>query len=168
MSVLHTTIDSPLGKLLLLSDGQALCGLYMQEGRKPVAIQPHWQPAQEPFAPVRTQLAEYFDGEREHFEIPLVLAGSPFQNSVWGALQEIAYGETISYGELARRIGDPAAARAVGLANGQNPISVIVPCHRVIGANGSLTGYGGGLERKRLLLGLEGGLGGQAQPQLWE
>ena len=98
---------------------------------------------------------EYFAGERTSFDVPLVLDGAPFQRRVWRALQDVPYGETISYGELARRIGPPSAARAVGLANGRNPISVIVPCHRVIGADGSLTGYGGGLDRKRLLLDLE-------------
>jgi methylated-DNA-[protein]-cysteine S-methyltransferase len=100
----------------------------------------------------RARLQAYFAGELRDFELPLAAAGTPFQQSVWRALCDIPYGETISYGELARRIGQPKAARAVGLANGQNPIAIVVPCHRVIGADGSLTGYGGGLERKRWLL----------------
>ena len=103
------------------------------------------------------QLREYFDAARQRFDVELALAGNPFELRVWGALREIPYGATASYGAIARQIGSPAAARAVGLANGRNPIAVIVPCHRVIGADGGLTGYGGGLERKRLLLDLEAG-----------
>ena len=104
---------------------------------------------------MRTQLGDYFAGRLTSFDVPMQLEGTPFQREVWQGLLEIDYGETISYGELARRIGRPRAVRAVGLANGQNPIAVIVPCHRVIGADGTLTGYGGGLDRKRLLLDLE-------------
>src|SRR5262249_46745434 len=104
------------------------------------------------FAGPRTQLTEYFGGGRAEFELPLLPEGTPFQRKVWNALCEIPYGETISYGELARRIGQPTAARAVGLANGSNPLPIVVPCHRVIGADGSLTGFGGGIERKRWLL----------------
>jgi methylated-DNA-[protein]-cysteine S-methyltransferase len=151
----YTKMDSPIGELLLLGDGSALHGLYMQEGRKPTAIAPSWELMPEAFPGIRTQLNEYFAGERRDFDVPLAMEGSPFQLRVWRALQDIGYGETISYGELARRIDQPSAARAVGLANGCNPISVIVPCHRVIGANGTLTGYGGGIERKRVLLDLE-------------
>jgi methylated-DNA-[protein]-cysteine S-methyltransferase len=101
------------------------------------------------------QLNEYFAGERTDFDLPLSLDGTGFQRTVWSGLQDIPYGETISYGELARRIGQPTASRAVGLANGRNPVSIVVPCHRVVGSNGSLTGYGGGLPRKQFLLGLE-------------
>jgi methylated-DNA-[protein]-cysteine S-methyltransferase len=155
--LIYTTIDSPIGELLLLSDGEALRGLYMQEGRKPAKINPSWVCSIEPFAAVTEQLNEYFAAERTVFDIPLVLEGAPFEREVWHALQEIPYGETVSYGEIARRVNQPSAARAVGLANGRNPIAVIVPCHRVIGADGTLTGYGGGLERKRLLLELEQG-----------
>jgi methylated-DNA-[protein]-cysteine S-methyltransferase len=156
----YTSIDSPIGELLLLGDGHALRGLYMQEGRKPVKIAPRWERSEAPFAAVREQLREYFAGERTTFdELPLVFDGAQFERRVWRALQDIPYGETVSYGEIARRVGQPDAARAVGLANGRNPIAVIVPCHRVIGANGSLVGYGGGLERKRLLLELEQGQG---------
>ncbi len=103
------------------------------------------------------QLQEYFAGERTTFEVPLLMKGAEFERQVWQALRGIPYGQTVSYGEIARRVGQPSAARAVGLANGRNPIAVIVPCHRVIGADGTLTGYGGGLERKRLLLDLENG-----------
>jgi methylated-DNA-[protein]-cysteine S-methyltransferase len=152
---LYTHIDSPLGELLLVGDGHALRGLHMQEGRTAVSVNPQWRAADVPFADVRAQLSEYFAGERRDFDIPLAMEGTPFQRHVWGALREIPYGETTTYGELAHRLNMPSASRAVGLANGRNPIAVIVPCHRVIGSNGSLTGYGGGLERKRLLLELE-------------
>jgi len=155
--MLYTTLDSPIGELLLLGDDRALHGLYMQEGRKPVRIAARWERSAQPFAQVRTQLQEYFAGERITFDVPLVMKGTPFERRVWQALRDIPYGNTVSYGEIARRVGQPSAARAVGLANGRNPIAVIVPCHRVIGANGTLTGYGGGLERKRQLLELESG-----------
>jgi methylated-DNA-[protein]-cysteine S-methyltransferase len=156
--VLYTTFDSPLGELLAVGDGRALHGLYMQAGRTRTAVEPDWETAEQPFADVRAQLAEYFAGRRRGFDIPLVLTGSEFERRAWSALQDIPCGETISYGELARRVGPPATPRNVGSANGRNPIAVIVPCHRVIGADGSLTGYGGGLERKRLLLELEAGV----------
>lgn len=153
----YTSADSPIGELLLLGDGQALHGLYMQDGRKPMRIASQWRRSAAAFADVLAQLREYFAGERTTFDTRLSMAGNPFELRVWRALAEIPYGETVSYGEIARRVGAPTAARAVGLANGRNPIAVIVPCHRVIGADGSLTGYGGGLERKRLLLELEQG-----------
>jgi methylated-DNA-[protein]-cysteine S-methyltransferase len=156
-TLLYTTVDSPIGPLLLLGDGEALHGLYMQEGRKPVRVSAAWQAAEEPFAEARRQLDEYFAGERTTFDLPLMAEGSEFERHVWRALEEIPYGETQSYGQVAERVGTPGAARAVGLANGRNPISIVVPCHRVIGANGTLTGYGGGLERKRFLLELEQG-----------
>jgi methylated-DNA-[protein]-cysteine S-methyltransferase len=156
--MLYTTIESPIGELLLAGDGQSLQRLDMREGRRPVAISPHWERDPAPFADVIRQLEEYFDGTRREFDIPLALHGNAFELRVWSALQQIPYGETVSYGEIARRIGDPTAPRAVGLANGRNPVALIVPCHRVIGANGSLTGYGGGLERKRFLLDLEAGV----------
>ncbi len=156
-ALLYTTVASPIGELLLLGDGRVLRGLYMQGGRKPIAVAPTWQRADAPFATVAAQLEEYFSGHRRTFDVPLQMHGTQFERCVWNALREIPYGETMSYGQLASRIGQPAGARAVGLANGRNPISVIVPCHRVIGADGSLTGYGGGLERKRILLELERG-----------
>jgi methylated-DNA-[protein]-cysteine S-methyltransferase len=156
-SLFCTTLDSPIGELLLLGDGRALHGLYMQDGRKPTRIAPQWQRSAAPFSDVEAQLQEYFAAERVAFDIRLTMNGTQFERRVWQALQEIPYGETVSYGEIARRVGQPSAARAVGLANGRNPVAVVVPCHRVIGANGTLTGYGGGLERKRLLLELEQG-----------
>jgi methylated-DNA-[protein]-cysteine S-methyltransferase len=154
-TILYTQINSPIGELLLLGDGHALSGLYMQDGRKPMAIAPSWRRQPDAFADVAVQLSEYFAAGRTSFQIALTTHGTPFQRGVWRALQDIGYGETVSYSELARRVGQPSAYRAVGLANGCNPISVIVPCHRVIGADGTLTGYGGGIERKRLLLDLE-------------
>jgi methylated-DNA-[protein]-cysteine S-methyltransferase len=156
-TLLYTRMDSPIGELLIVGDGRALHGLYMQEGRTAAAVRPEWRRADEPFAEVRAQLSQYFDGDRQCFDVPLALTGTPFQRRVWQALQRIPYGETTTYAELARRVGRPSASRAVGLANGRNPVAVIVPCHRVIGSDGSLTGYGGGLERKRLLLELEAG-----------
>jgi methylated-DNA-[protein]-cysteine S-methyltransferase len=156
---LYTTMESPIGELLLVGDGDTLHGLYMQEGRKPKRIAPDWQASAAPFTDAMTQLEEYFAGARTRFDVPLAAEGAPFEREVWHALEGIPYGETVSYGEIARRVGQPTAARAVGTANGRNPIAVIVPCHRVIGADGSLTGYGGGLERKRLLLELERGQG---------
>jgi methylated-DNA-[protein]-cysteine S-methyltransferase len=155
--VLYSTVDSPIGELLLLGDGHALHGLWMRCGRAALA-RPGWTRVDGPFEDARGQLAEYFAGRRLAFDLPLAMAGTPFQVRVWRALLEIPYGETTSYGELARQVqpgGGWQAARAVGAANGRNPIAVVVPCHRVIGANGSLTGYGGGLERKRFLLDLE-------------
>ncbi|MGB0093797.1 MAG: methylated-DNA--[protein]-cysteine S-methyltransferase [Solirubrobacteraceae bacterium] len=154
----YTTLDSPIGELLLVGDGRALHRLHMQDGRGPLTIDPRWERAEDAFADVREELLEYFAGARREFEQPLTLAGSAFELRVWEALREIPYGETASYAQVAAAIGQPGAARAVGLANARNPIAVIVPCHRVIGANGSLTGYGGGLERKRLLLDLEAGV----------
>jgi methylated-DNA-[protein]-cysteine S-methyltransferase len=157
-TMLYTTTESPIGELLLAGDGRALHRLDMREGKRPVAIDPSWTRDDGAFAEVSRQLGEYFDGARRAFDVPLALAGNQFELRVWKALCEIPYGETASYGEIAKRIGEPGAPRAVGLANGRNPIAVIVPCHRVIGADGSLTGYGGGLERKRLLLDLESGV----------
>ncbi len=156
----HQVIDSPIGELTLVADGNVLCALYMTEHRH--APQPEIFGPRHPDNPVlaltETQLKEYFAGQRTVFDIPLDTAsGTPFQRVVWAALREIPYGETWTYGELARHIGQPTAFRAVGLANGKNPISIIVPCHRVIGSGGSLTGYGGGLDRKQHLLALEQG-----------
>jgi methylated-DNA-[protein]-cysteine S-methyltransferase len=156
--VLYATVDSPIGELLLLGDGHALHGLWMLDGPAAEAVRPGWTPADGRFEAARGQLDEYFAGRRLAFDLPLALAGTPFQVRVWRALLEVPYGGTTSYGELARQVrpeGGWQAARAVGAANGRNPIAVIVPCHRVIGADGSLTGYGGGLERKRFLLDLE-------------
>jgi methylated-DNA-[protein]-cysteine S-methyltransferase len=150
-------LDSPLGSLTLTGDGEALAGLYMHEHLRAPAPAPDAVRDDAAFAAAREQLGEYFAGERRSFDLPLALRGTPFQLEVWAALREIPYAQTTSYGAIARRIGRPAAVRAVGLANGRNPVSIVVPCHRVIGASGALIGYGGGLERKRRLLALEGG-----------
>jgi len=152
--LLHTTIASPLGELLLLGDGEALHGLYMQRGRKPGTV-PSGRREPDAFAAVSTQLSEYFAGRRTSFDLALELTGTPFQLRVWRALREIGYGETLSYAELARRIGRPSASRAVGAVNGSNPISIVVPCHRLVGTSGALTGYAGGVEAKRSLLDFE-------------
>jgi methylated-DNA-[protein]-cysteine S-methyltransferase len=156
----YAVIASVVGSLTLVAEEGAIVGLYMdvqrhrpdngQLGR----LDPHGRAA-EPFRTTADQLDCYFAGELTAFDIPLAPRGSGFQQRVWAALQEIPYGQTESYGELATRIGSPGGARAVGLANGKNPVGIIIPCHRVVGADGSLTGYGGGLERKQQLLDLE-------------
>ncbi len=156
----YTEIATPLGTVGLRATARGLTGLYMEEHRHgpDPAERAGWTRDDAPFAQARAQLAEYFAGTRMEFDLALDregIGGTAFQRQVWAALLEIPYGETISYSELARRIGQPAAVRAVGLANGRNPVSVIVPCHRVIGAGGKLTGYGGGTERKSMLLALE-------------
>jgi methylated-DNA-[protein]-cysteine S-methyltransferase len=149
----YTYLASPLGELLLARDDGGLTALYLPTGKHATRVRPsEWVRDDTGFDDVRAQLAEYFAGERREFDLPLNARGSAFQQRVWAALREIPYGETASYGKTAVAIGSPDAARAVGLANGQNPISIIVPCHRVIGANGSMTGYGGGLDAKRWLL----------------
>lgn len=148
----YTTMPSPIDDLLLVSDGDNLTGLYMPGHSHGRAVEPAWRRDPGPFREVVRQLAAYFAGERARFDLPIALHGTEFQQVVWAGLREIESGERISYGELARRIGRPSASRAVGLANGRNPVSIIVPCHRVIGASGSLTGYGGGLGRKQWLL----------------
>jgi methylated-DNA-[protein]-cysteine S-methyltransferase len=158
MVMLYTTVDSPIGELLLVGDGASLHHLSMQGGRHPLRVDLTWTRDDRAFTDVARQLEEYFTGARHTFDVPLSLAGNPFEQRVWAELLAIPYGETASYGEIARRVGNPGAARAVGLANGRNPVAVIVPCHRVIGADRTLTGYGGGLERKRLLLDLESGV----------
>ena len=156
MSLHRTTFASPIGELTVTSDGQAVTGLYMEDHGPSLADH---EPVEDAvLAAARRQLSEYFAGERREFELPLRPRGTPFQWEVWAALRTIGYGETVSYGELAAQLGRPSAARAVGLANGRNPISIVVPCHRVIGADGALTGYGGGIARKRFLLELESAL----------
>lgn len=151
-----TSVDSPIGPLLLTASDKGLTSVYMEVHRHGSGdVQPGWQRDDDAFTDVHRQLDEYFEGERTEFDVPLDPVGTPFQLVVWEALRTIPYGEVRSYGDIAAQIGRPGAARAVGLANGRNPISVIVPCHRVIGASGALTGYGGGLERKQYLLHLE-------------
>lgn len=154
----HTVVDSPVGSLTLVAVDGVLAGLYMDLQRHRPVDEAFGAPDPTPFTEVISQLKEYFAGQRTDFDVPVTLAGTPFQRTVWAALREIPYGETRSYGQLAQRIGRPGAARAIGLANGRNPIGIIVPCHRVVGANGSLTGYGGGLERKQYLLDFERGV----------
>jgi methylated-DNA-[protein]-cysteine S-methyltransferase len=150
--------DTPVGPLTLVAADEALTGLYMTDQRHRPPQETFGHPADPddtPFAETITQLRAYFRSELTTFDLPLALHGTPFQRRVWAPLRTIPYGETVTYGQLAERLGAPSAARAVGLANGRNPIGIIVPCHRVVGANGSLTGYGGGLDRKRHLLTFE-------------
>jgi methylated-DNA-[protein]-cysteine S-methyltransferase len=151
----HTIVDSPLGDLTAAAEDGALTGLYFVDHRRRPAVKTLGARSDVGFEEARRQLGEYFTGERHEFDLPLAPAGDEFQQRVWRLLTQIPYGQTRSYGDLARRLGDPALAQAVGAANGRNPLCVIVPCHRVVGADGSLTGYAGGLERKRLLLSLE-------------
>ena len=154
MTTWITTFESPVGPLLLMSDGTSLTGLHTDNDKHRPALQPDWirDDAATPFAEAIAQLRAYFDGALTAFDVPLAPQGTSFQMTVWRELCNIPFGETISYAELARRIGRPTASRAVGHSNARNPISIIVPCHRVIGADKSLTGYAGGLERKRVLL----------------
>lgn len=160
-ATLHTIVDSPLGPLTLVTRAGGLAGVYMTQQRH--------LPPEDTFGPrvavtdvpllTRTadQLAAYFTGDLRDFDLDMSTSGTPFQRRVWTALRDIPYGETVTYGELAAAVGQPTASRAVGLANGRNPLSIVVPCHRVVGANGSMTGYGGGIERKRWLLDFERG-----------
>lgn len=149
---LYDTIDSPLGELLLAGDGDALTGVHMDG-----APGAGWRRDPAVLREAASQLRAYFAGELRDFDVPLAPRGTPFQQQVWAALREIPYGHTVSYAELAAAAGRPGAARAAGAANGRNPIAIVIPCHRVIGAGGALTGYGGGLARKRMLLDLEAG-----------
>lgn len=147
-------IASPIGPLLLASDGAALTGIWMQgtfDGH--VESEAVFAPCDDPLlAEAARQLVAYFDGRLQQFDLPLTAHGSEFEEQVWAALRAIPYGATVSYGEIARRVGQPGAARAVGMANNRNPLPIVVPCHRVIGADGSMTGFGGGIARKRWLL----------------
>lgn len=155
-TMVHAVTDSPIGPITLTGTATgALTGLYMAEHRYAPAS--FGERDDDAFPAAVEQLREYFAGSRTTFDLDLAPAGTPFQQQVWAALREVPYGETTTYGELAALIGRPAASRAVGHANGHNPISIVVPCHRVIGTSGSLTGYGGGLARKRFLLALEAG-----------
>ena len=157
----QSVVASPIGPLTLVAAGGALAGVYMDAQRHLPGTVAEAAPASQdgpdaaPLAAAARQLTEYFAGQRTEFDLPLEMAGTDFQRRVWAALREIPYGETVSYGELARGLGQASASRAVGLANGKNPFAVVVPCHRVVGSDGSLTGYGGGLDRKRFLLALE-------------
>jgi methylated-DNA-[protein]-cysteine S-methyltransferase len=157
-TVLVSVHPSPIGPLTLMARDGYLTHLVMEEQAHPTPAPAGSRRDDAWFADVRTQIDEYFDGARTAFDVPMALEGTEFQRAVWDQLSAIPYGTTISYGELARRVGNPRASRAVGSANGRNPIAVIVPCHRVIAGDGSLGGYGGGLDRKSLLLDLEGAL----------
>ena len=157
--IYYSQTESPIGSLILRSDGEALTGIYMtgvylDAPSRPPRDLDRWvlEPSCEPLQKTARQLEEYFKGQRRDFDLPLHFDGTEFQKRAWHNLMEIGYGETRSYGEQARRSGNAKASRAVGLANGKNPIPIVVPCHRVIGANGSLTGFGGGIARKRWLL----------------
>ncbi len=148
-------VSTPVGRLLLAGDREGLRRISFQNGFHPVEPGPDWRRTEEPFAEALAQLDAYFAGKLTRFDLPLAAQGTRFQREVWSALTTIPYGKTVSYRELARRVGRPLASRAVGAANGRNPIPIVIPCHRVIGADGSLTGFGGGLEIKRQLLALE-------------
>jgi methylated-DNA-[protein]-cysteine S-methyltransferase len=149
--------DSPQGRMLLVAEDDGLCGVYFDGQKYFPRIDGLKDARHALLRQARRELAEYFGGTRKRFETPLAPEGTPFQKSVWKAISTVAFGETISYGELARRAGSAGSARAAGAATGRNPIGVIVPCHRIVGAGGSLTGYAGGLDRKRALLALESG-----------
>ena len=159
MSTYYTHIDSPIDRLMLVSDGASLTGVYMLDQRYEPPVQEDWIAREDvaPFPEAIRQLRAYFEGTLTEFTVPLAPTGTPFQRRVWEELGRIPYGMTLSYGELAKRVGNGNASRAVGMANGRNPIPIIVPCHRVIGANGSLTGFGGGLPMKKWLLSHESG-----------
>ncbi len=165
MATTHTIIDTTLGELTLVADGGVLSGIYFPG---------HWtrpdrtrfgERTKRGFEGVERQLHEYLDGERRTFDLPVVLSGAPFQQRVWELLKQIPYGQTTTYGAIADELGDASLARPVGGAVGHNPLSLIVPCHRVVGKNGALTGYAGGLDRKRFLLDLEAGLAPTAAAQ---
>jgi methylated-DNA-[protein]-cysteine S-methyltransferase len=166
MALTYTRVPSPLGRLVLIASDAALAGVCFPTSRHgaPPSDRAGWveddgsRPASAILERARQQLAEYFAGARTAFDLPLAMKGATFERRVWRALEAIPYGTTLSYGELARRLGAPRATRAVGAANGKNPIPIIVPCHRVVGVGGALTGFGGGLDRKRWLLEHEGAL----------
>ncbi|HET6385590.1 MAG TPA: methylated-DNA--[protein]-cysteine S-methyltransferase [Armatimonadota bacterium] len=153
--IYYSSMDTPIQRLLLVSDGENLTGLHMQTRKHGAIVGPDWIRSDSPFAEVKRQLASYFRGTLKEFDIPILLNGTPFQRRVWEALQQIPYGSTTSYGEIAVVLGIPGAARAVGFANSRNPVGIVVPCHRVLGKNGLLTGYDGGLSAKQALLDLE-------------
>lgn len=150
-------MDTPFGQLLLVGSDDALTGLYVADHERAPRPEPTWVPDEGRLDEARRQLEEYFSGTRTEFDLEVRPEGAPFEQAVWSALREIPYGETTSYGEIARRIGKPEAARAVGAANGRNPVSIVIPCHRVIGSDGRLTGYGWGVDRKSWLLDHEQG-----------
>jgi methylated-DNA-[protein]-cysteine S-methyltransferase len=151
----YSYLPSPLGQLLVHGDGRFVTGLFMPRHKRVQTPEASWRHDDAPFAAVREQLGEYFAGERRQFDVPVWLQGTPFQQRVWEELRRISFGATITYAQLAQRIGRPTASRAVGNANGRNPVAIVVPCHRVIGADGNLTGYASGLDNKQWLLAWE-------------
>jgi methylated-DNA-[protein]-cysteine S-methyltransferase len=154
----YTHLDTPIGPLLIAGDPEAIHCIAFSEarrGRSASDVDPDWVRAPGKLREATSQLRAYFSGKLKHFDVPVTPAGTPFQRQVWTELQAIPYGERLSYGELARRIGKPTASRAVGAANGRNPIPIVIPCHRVVGSSGKLTGFAGGLDTKRALLDLE-------------
>jgi methylated-DNA-[protein]-cysteine S-methyltransferase len=154
-AVSYTRIGSPIGKLLLVADARGLRFVNFENSKRATPVRPEWREDKASFAEVIRQLHSYFDGELTEFDLPLAPEGTDFQLRVWNGLRAIPYGETVSYAQLAHKIGNPNAVRAVGLANGSNPIPIIIPCHRVIGSDRSMTGFGGGLPIKKKLLALE-------------
>src|SRR5688572_27463207 len=152
--------ESPHGQMMLVADAAGLCGVYFEGQKHHPGIDPEWlrDALHAPLLQAKRELAEYFAGERKRFETALAPKGTPFQNAVWKAISTVGFGETITYGDLARRAGCPGSVRAAAAATGRNPLTIVVPCHRIVGADGSLTGYAGGLERKRALLALESGI----------
>jgi methylated-DNA-[protein]-cysteine S-methyltransferase len=155
METSYIWMPSPVGKLLLVADEEGLLEIAFAEGRTAPVVDPAWTSGGGMLREPVRQLEAFFAGQLRDFDLPLKPRGTAFQQRVWKLLRAIPFGETISYGELARRAGNPAASRAVGLANGSNPIAIVIPCHRVIGSNGKLTGYGGGLKNKRWLIDFE-------------
>lgn len=155
MGLTHAVISSPVGDLTVVRTPEGVCGLYMEVTKKPLS--PERVGARDDSAAdgIADQLAEYFSGERRCFDVPLDLGGTPFQRRVWDSLLRIPYADRVSYLQIATELGVPNAVRAVGAANGSNPVSIIVPCHRVVASNGALTGYAGGVDRKKFLLDLE-------------
>jgi methylated-DNA-[protein]-cysteine S-methyltransferase len=155
----YARFNTPLGTMTAIAEDGRLLGLDFEDAKHAPAVDPSWRedPACAPLRSCATQLAEYFGGRRSHFDLPLAASGTPFQQRVWREIARVRFGETITYAELARRAGVPGAARAAGAATGRNPLAIVVPCHRIVGSGGSLTGYAGGLDRKQRLLALEGG-----------
>ena len=168
MTNCYCYIESPLGQLIVLGDGDFVNGLYMPKHKGWSGPDSEWRQSDVSFKAVREQLAEYFAGERQSFDVPIKASGSPFQQRVWQELTRIPFGTSITYGQLAEKVGNPDASRAVGNANGRNPISIIVPCHRVIGSSGKLTGYAGGLDKKQWLLNWERGRTASEQLDLFD
>jgi methylated-DNA-[protein]-cysteine S-methyltransferase len=152
--------ESPHGRMLIVAAGEALCGVYFDGQKYLPQVDPEWRrdARHAPLRQAKRELSEYFGGERKRFETALAPAGTPFQQSVWRAISTVGFGETLTYGELAQRAGCLGSARAAGAATGRNPIGIVIPCHRIVGSDGSLTGYAGGLDRKRALLALESGI----------